>query len=46
MINVFKDKRFGMSNEVNSTRRVEGGEIVDHEGTWEVDFEDEEEISL
>jgi hypothetical protein len=25
---------------------VEGEEIADHEGTWEVGFEDEEEISL
>jgi hypothetical protein len=41
-----KDKLLGMSNEVNNTRRVEGEEIADHEGTWEVGFEDEEEISL
>jgi recombination protein RecA len=42
LINIIKDKLFGMSNEVNNTRRVEGEEIADHE----VDFEDKEEISL
>ncbi len=46
LINAIKDKLLGMSNEVNNARRVEGEEIADHEGTWEVDFEDEEEISL
>ncbi|CAM6022539.1 unnamed protein product [Sphagnum balticum] len=46
LINTIKDKLLGMSNEVNNIRKVEGEEIADHEGTWEVDFEDEEEISL
>jgi len=41
-----KDKLLGMSSEVNRTRRMEGEDIAAQEGTWEVDFEDEEEIAL
>jgi hypothetical protein len=35
-----------MSSEVHSTERVEGEEVSDQVDTWEVDFEDEEEIAL
>ncbi|CAK9880715.1 unnamed protein product [Sphagnum jensenii] len=46
LMKAIKDKLLGMSSEVNSTRRMEGEDIAAQEGTWEVDFEDEEEIAL
>jgi len=46
LMKAIKDKLLGMSSEVNSTGRMEGEEIAEQEGTWEVDFEDEEEIAL
>ncbi|KAH8953205.1 hypothetical protein BDL97_08G011600 [Sphagnum fallax] len=46
LMKAIKDKLLGMSSEVNRTRRMEGEDIAAQEGTWEVDFEDEEEIAL